>query len=272
MKLFWEDHGVATLLGLALLAVAGVAGSHWREFLAMLQSGDARIAAAVIYGTFTVFGILLSTTLSLFVSWRKERAERSRVATALMAELYSQSDAVATIASFVNAPQRDGKRLFPDELGRLHPPSPTVYKALVERIVLFPPATVSSLVAFYGAVERAKELTDWVPPRAPPVSLRDGLATSGLAHAFGVMMTAAQMERQIVSAWRAAAHHAVASAKSLEPYARDIDRAGRQRFHDLKEELAGIALRGLSPRHTAEKSTPHASDDSTVGQTPPPSP
>jgi hypothetical protein len=94
-------------------------------------------------------GILLSVTLTLFVTWWRERRERKYLAATLLAELHVQAAAVADLVQVTSS----GKEF---SVCRLElPPEPRLFDALAPKLTMLPPAAAGNLVAFFASSERS---------------------------------------------------------------------------------------------------------------------
>lgn len=146
--MFSEDKSLATIVGTVVLTMAGVLFWLVQGNFGSVLNGDARIAAAIIYGCFTMFGLVLSMALQLFASWLKERKQRRRVATALLAETIPIASLIASALDLTNS-NPDYFNRYP---GSFVPPPATVFQSLSGQLVLLPPSTVSLIVVLHGVL------------------------------------------------------------------------------------------------------------------------
>ena len=246
MKQLFEGSPGTWIVGTLVLALVGFGTSHWRTLLGF-ATADARITAAIIYGTFTLVGIVLSAGVTVVVAGWKERRERNSIATVLLTEIMAQADMIATLGSYANAESSANRRMYPEELARSRPPEAAIYKALADRIVLLSPEAASAVVTFYGATERAKQLSELLPERAAPQSSRDAFNNLSV---FRTKSDVAELQPRVVDGFRAAARNGVAAIKALRPYVKASRiGVGSKKVEGLIEELAQIALANGTPRH-----------------------
>lgn len=238
-----DDNWLAMSIGLFVLALFSTLTYFGFDYVAAWISKDARIAAAIIAGGFTLTGIVISTMLGLFVSWMKDRRERTRLASALMFEVYAQADMVAASGSLANRLLRQRGPILRRWMAQVEPPPPVIYPAIADKLVLLPAEATSSIIAFYGAINRARGLTS---------TLQEELSDFEQIRAESRVQERSEnpLARRVSDCWKAASINGVKAIKSLRPYVREAQSGENgEKLDRLIEELAQIGLQDASPRH-----------------------
>ncbi len=193
-----------------------------------------RIIAALITVAGTLAGIMIGAVLGVLRDWQRDKRERTRVASALLHEIYGHADVVASCGSLVHSKEKNNQLLLQGEMIRFEPPEAIVYRSLASQIVLFPHNDAGAVVAFYGAVNTAKHVTQALPSHEP---------TTAMAN------QALQARSRSAQAWRGAAANAIKAIKSLRKYSSASQSGeGKETLENLMEELADIALNKGTPR------------------------
>ncbi|MEM8971979.1 MAG: hypothetical protein AAGD43_07960 [Pseudomonadota bacterium] len=227
------------LLALVVLGLLWVITSDDALALLSAAAGEARVLAAIIIAIGTVTGVVLSAVVGLVKDWQADRSERIRLATALLHEIYGHADMIAACGSLANAKVQHDQLLTHGEMIRFEPPKPLVYPAVVEKITLFPHMDAGSIVAFYGSMETAKQITHILPDRQPE---------AGDQKQFVANQANMARDRSAM-AWRGAATNTVKAIKSLQPYSRESSAGeGKEKLDSLMEELAEVSINHGSPR------------------------
>jgi hypothetical protein len=169
----------------------------------------------------------------------KERATRRRVGAALATEIYAMMDVVATCASLANyaqfaLPQR-GEQMTSRFLISQLPPEPTAYRALAGQLPLLDIDTVSAIVAFYGSLELAKNLST--------------------QHSNEENIPAGQLPI-LGNAWRAASRVGEVAFRRADLYApAATNQIDVESVHELRRELIAIQQREWPRVERTDKGT-----------------
>lgn len=151
----------------------------------------------------------------------------------LLVEVVSQAEMVVGSGSYANSVHKletKGHNLGPIE--NWLPPNPVVYIALASELGALPADKASSVVAFYGSVERAIELSSI--PRHNRVG--------------SVRFQNAQQIKRFRGAWKSAAFNALLAIRALEPIAKLPEKpTDETTLERLKDELGQIVEDG-TPR------------------------
>lgn len=212
-----EEYKLATVIGIVVLTVSGAAITILSGPFGSMIGRDSRIFAAFIYGCFTMVGIILSTLLSLLAAWLKERRDRRRLASALMAEVYAFADLAAHAGQAARARSLSMQVLTQIELSRYQIPSTIVYAALAERLMLLPGKEASSIVSFYGAIGRVEKVMNFWNASFTHASIESAQAAQ---------ISAREQTNQLADAWTRAAQNGIHAIEALRPFMAEARRSG----------------------------------------------
>lgn len=232
------DRGrLALIVGTIVLALVAIVFPNWRDLLNAINSGDARVLAASIYGAFTLVGILLSTALNSLLGKRNEKKEKARIATALLTEIYLHGTVVERCSNVVESARTREWPLKRSELSVLLPPPPVMFPALASKVSVFSQTEISNIILCYGSLERAERACDLLP-----ISL-EGATVQGADGIWKPLVPGPALhDLSIISAaWRDAARCVALAMQCLRPYATATTPKDGQNYSDLLVRLVRIA-------------------------------
>jgi hypothetical protein len=234
-----DDYGapisVWATIALMVLVLMLSGGLGW--VLEAVRTYHPQIVAAIIVAIGTIMAALISNSASWFREAANAKRRQTRIANALLLELYVQCKEVARCATMVNRMAADKSLMMLPLATTLRSSSPIVYIALAGELPSLPPKAAGAVIEFYAKLESANRLIDELPkPKAGPVGLLNAVPLKKW------------QEGNLLSAWRGAAKQASLVLELMEPIA-STEKRGDERIAltTLMHELRSIADSGSTP-------------------------